>query len=88
MAYELSRKKCSYFVLPSPSPQRSEGEGGRNAIGFTGNTKNIGEATHQSQETPEQEVNAAIDIALDVYLYAIGTNIKELEMSETTRVQA
>ena len=62
--------------------------GGRNAIGFTGNTKNIGEATHQSQETPEQEVNAAIDIALDMYLYAVGTNITELEMGEATRVQA
>ena len=43
---------------------------------------------HQSQEASEQEVNAAIDIALDMYLYAVGTNITELEMGEATRVQA
>ena len=78
------------IISSSPRLLRNapKARGGRNAIEFTGNTKNIGEATHQSQETPEQEVNAAIDIALDVYLYAIGTNIIELEMNETTRVQA
>ena len=42
---------------------------------------------HQSQEASEQEINAAIDIALDMYLYAVGTNITELEMGEATRVQ-
>ena len=86
----MNFQERSAIISSSPRllRKRPKAKGGRNAIECTGNTKNIGEATHQSLETPEQEVNTAIDIALDMYLYAIGTNIKELEMSEATRVQA
>lgn len=34
---------------------------------------------HSSVSASEQEVNVAIDIVIDMYLYAVGTNITELE---------
>ena len=36
---------------------------------------------HGGFNTSEQEVNAAIDIVVDMYLYAVGTNITGLEMA-------
>ena len=43
------------------------------------------DGAHQSQVANEQEVNAAIDIVIDVYLFAVGTNITDLEMGEGMR---
>lgn len=41
---------------------------------------------HASMTVTEQEVNAAIGVIIDMYLYAVGTNITELEMAEGARV--
>ena len=34
---------------------------------------------HESADASEQEINAAIEIVIDMYLYSVGTNITELE---------
>lgn len=41
------------------------------------------DAAHGSSVASEQEVNVAINIVIDMYLFAVGTNITELEMGET-----
>lgn len=43
------------------------------------------DTAHGSNVATEQEVNVALDIVLDMYLFAVGTNITELEMGEATR---
>lgn len=37
---------------------------------------------HEGFTGTEQEVDAAIKIVIDMYLYVVGTNITELEMSD------
>ena len=41
---------------------------------------------HASAIATEQEVDAAIGIVIDMYLYAVGTNITEMEMAEASYV--
>ena len=52
-----------------------------NAITYLGIIKKINDEAHGALNVSEQDIETALLIVVDMYLYAVGTNITELEMA-------